>query len=165
DNVGWTDIVAAAGEVRDRLQAAGLAAFVKTSGGKGLHVVAPLKPKADWEAVKDFTGRLARSMAADDPARYVATITKSKRRGKILVDFLRNGRGATGVAPYSTRARSGASVSMPLAWEELPTVVGANYFTVENAPSRLANLTGDPWGDFSEAAVPLPKDGKRKRAA
>ena len=103
--VSWPEVIAAALEVRERLAAVGLASFVKTSGGKGLHVVAPLQPKAAWPAVKAFAKSIADAMAADSPARFVATITKSKRRGKILVDYLRNGRGATAVAPYSTRAR------------------------------------------------------------
>jgi bifunctional non-homologous end joining protein LigD len=165
EGIAWTDIVAAAEEVRRRMEKAGLAAFVKTSGGKGLHVVAPLKPKADWETVKEFTHDIARAMASDEPDRYVATITKSKRGGKILVDYLRNGRGATAVAPYSTRARPGAAVSMPLAWEELPSIAGANYFTVENAATRLANLAADPWAGFAKAAVPLPAPAKKRRKA
>lgn len=165
EGVGWQTVIEAAFAVRERLQAAGLAAFVKTSGGKGLHVVSPLKPSADWETVKAFAGRLAKAMAADEPDRYVATITKSKRRGKILVDYLRNGRGATAVAPYSTRARPGAPVSMPLDWEELTGSISASYFTVNNAPARLANLRKDPWEEFRSAAVPLPNGRKSKRAA
>ena len=164
--VSWPEVIAAALEVRERLAAVGLASFVKTSGGKGLHVVAPLQPKAAWPAVKAFAKSIADAMAADSPERFVATITKSKRRGKILVDYLRNGRGATAVAPYSTRARAGAPVSMPLAWEELGPGVGPAYFTVDNTPTRLAHLKTDPWADFRRAAVPLPTAKlRRKRAA
>jgi bifunctional non-homologous end joining protein LigD len=162
--VGFDRLIEAALEVRERLEAAKLAGFVKTSGGKGLHVEAPLEPKADWSAVKAFAKALADEMAKDDPDRFVATIAKTKRKGKILVDYLRNGRGATAVAPYSTRARSGAPVSMPLAWEELGSIAGSAYFTLANAPVRLAHLSGDPWAAFREAAVPLPK-WKRGRAA
>lgn len=162
--VSWEEIIRAAGEVRDRLAKMGLASFVKTTGGKGLHIVTPLKPEAEWEAVKSWTKQLAENMAADSPDRFVSTITKSKRRGKILVDYLRNGRGATAVAPYSTRSRPGASVSMPLAWDELGSGLGPSYFTVSNTPARLANLTNDPWSDFSSAAVPLPAF-RRRRAA
>ncbi|MGN6549094.1 MAG: DNA ligase D [Pararhizobium sp.] len=165
EGVDWQTMIAAAFAVRERLEAAGLGSFVKTSGGKGLHVVSPLKPSADWETVKDFAGRLAKAMAADEPERYVATITKSKRRGKILIDYLRNGRGATAVAPYSTRARPGAPVSMPLDWEELSESISAAYFTVNNAPARLAHLRKDPWEAFRTAAVPLPNGRKGKRAA
>ena len=149
--VSWPEVIAAALEVRERLAALGLASFVKTSGGKGLHVVAPLQPKAAWPAVKAFTKSIADAMAADSPERFVATITKSKRRGKILVDYLRNGRGATAVAPYSTRARAGAPVSMPLAWDELGPGLGPAYFTVDNTPTRLAHLKTDPWADFRAA--------------
>lgn len=163
DDVEWTEIIAAAGEVRERLRSAGLESFVKTSGGKGLHVVAPLKPAAEWDEVKAFTKALADAMSADSPARFVATVTKSKRKGKILVDYLRNGRGATAVAAYSTRARPGAAVSMPLDWSELGPAIGPAYFTVNNALPRLAALDADPWEDFWTAAVPL-EVGKRRAA-
>ncbi len=163
DGVGWEAVVNGAVEIRDRLAGLGVAGFVKTSGGKGLHVVAPLQPQAEWPAVKAFCKAMANAMAADSPDRYVATVTRSKRRGKILVDYLRNGRGATVVAPYSTRARPGAAVSMPLAWEELGAAIGPAYFTVANTPARLANLERDPWGEFRPAAVPLPDPAKRRR--
>jgi bifunctional non-homologous end joining protein LigD len=142
-----------------------MAAFVKTSGGKGLHVVSPLKPKAQWPAVKAFTKAIADAMAADSPDRFVATITKSKRRGKILIDYLRNQRGATAVAPYSTRARPGAAVSMPLAWEELSPGMGPAYFTVANTLSRLASLAADPWKEFRVAAAPIGISKPRSRKA
>lgn len=164
ENVPWPDVIAAAHEVRDRLDAQGVPSFVKTSGGKGLHVVSPLAPQADWGTVKAFTKRLADQMASDSPDRYVATITKSKRRGKVLIDYLRNGRGSTAVAPYSTRARPGAAVSMPLAWNELGAGIGPAYFNVGNTPTRLANLSRDPWSEFRKAAVPIPT-AKRRRAA
>jgi bifunctional non-homologous end joining protein LigD len=155
EDVPWEAVISAAGEVRQRLRDGGLAAFVKTSGGKGLHVVSPLKPKAEWPAVKAFTKRIADAMASDSSDRFVSTITKSKRRGKILVDYLRNQRGATAVAAYSTRARSGAAVSMPLAWSELSPGIGPAYFTVENTPTRLASLASDSWEGLRGAAVPL----------
>lgn len=163
--VGWSDVIAAAEETRDRLEDAGLQAFVKTSGGKGLHVVAPLKPSAEWPEIKAFTKGLADQMAADSPTRYVSTITKAKRGGKILVDYLRNQRGQTAVAAYSTRARPGAAVSMPLAWDELDPAIGPDYFTVLNAPTRLAALHADPWADFRASAAPLAfKPPRRGRA-
>lgn len=156
EDVPWSDLVSAAQEVRQRLAARDLAAFLKTSGGKGLHVVAPLTPQAEWPVVKAFCQALARSMASDEPDRFVATITKSKRQGKILVDYLRNQRGATAVAAYSTRARPGAQVSAPLAWEELDAGAVPADFTVRTMPSRLARLRSDPWADFATAARPLP---------
>ncbi|PYE87871.1 DNA ligase D [Phyllobacterium leguminum] len=161
EGVAWNAVIDAALEVRERLDAAGLHPFLKTSGGKGLHVVAPLEPKANWTAVKAFTKSIADAMAADSPKRYVSTITKSKRRGKILIDYLRNQRGATAIAPYSTRARPGAAVSAPLGWEELSPDIGPAYFTVLNMPTRLAALRDDPWESFWDAAVPLKTPKKR----
>jgi len=155
EDVAWPAMIEAAREVRERLADAGLAAFVKTSGGKGLHVVAPLKPEAEWPEAKALASTLAEAMAADSPERFVATISKSKRHGKILVDYLRNQRGATAVAPYSTRARPGATVSTPLTWEELGPDIGPGHFTVVNLPTRLAALAADPWDGFRAAAVPL----------
>lgn len=163
DGVGWEAVIAAAQEVKARLERHGLIAFVKTSGGKGLHVCAPLTPKADWSALKAFTKTMAEELAADDPKRFVATISKAKRRGRILVDYLRNQRGATAVAAYSTRAREGAPVSMPLSWDELSPQIGPAHFTVLNAPTRLANLSADPWADFRKAAAPLPTGGTAVR--
>ncbi|MGB3274250.1 MAG: DNA ligase D [Xanthobacteraceae bacterium] len=166
EGVPWPVVIDAAREVRQRLADAGLAAFVKTSGGKGLHVVSPLQPKADWATLKAFTKSLAEAMASDDPSRYVATISKAKRRGKILIDYLRNQRGATAVAAYSTRARPGAAVSAPLDWTELGPAIGPAYFTVETMPTRLAALSRDPWDGFDAAARPLePARPRRKRAA
>lgn len=159
--IEWPALIEAAEETRARLEQAGLAAFLKTSGGKGLHVVAPLKPAADWAAVKTFTKKLAEAMAADSPEKYVATITKSKRGGKILIDYLRNGRGSTAVAAYSSRARAGAPVSMPIAWEELKSITSGAYFTVATAPTRLAARAADPWRDFRRAARPLAVTGKK----
>ena len=161
--VAWATVLEAAEEVRERLRAAGLESFVKTSGGKGLHVVAPLAPQAGWDEAKAFAKGIADAMASDTPERFVATVSKSKRKGRILVDYLRNGRGATAVAPYSTRARPGAAVSMPLGWEELSPAIGPDYFTLESTVPRLAGLDVDPWEDFWRAAVPL--GGRRKKAA
>ena len=163
EDVAWTSVIAAAEEVRDRLKSAGLAAFVKTSGGKGLHVVGPVKPKAEWPAVKAFTKAIADSMAGDSPDHYVSTIPKAKRHGKILIDYLRNQRGMTAVAAYSTRARPGAAVSMPLAWEELAPEVGPAYFTIRNAPTRLSS-SADPWADFRAAAAPIEEERKKSKA-
>ncbi|MGE0232526.1 MAG: DNA ligase D [Flavobacteriaceae bacterium] len=153
----WSAVIEAAREVKHRLEHAGLTAFLKTSGGKGLHVVSPLKPDAGWDAVKGFAKSIADDMAGEMPNRYVATVSKAKRRGRILIDYLRNGRGATAVVPYCTRARPGAAVSMPLAWDELTENIGPAYFTVENAPARLANMKDDPWASFHRKAAALPK--------
>jgi len=160
EETSWEAVLEAAGETRRRLEDAGLSAFVKTSGGKGLHVVAPLTPKATWPTVKAFTKQLADRMAADSPDLYVSTISKAKRRGKVLIDYLRNQRGMTAVAPFSTRARPGAAVSMPLHWDELSPDMGPDYFTVTNAAARLDAQKSDPWADFEASAVPLPAKGK-----
>ena len=166
EKVGWATVIEAAKDVRARLEKAGLAAFVKTSGGNGLHVVSPLTPKAEWTAAKALSKAVADGMAQDDPDRYVATIVKAKREGKIFVDYLRNQRGTTAVAPYSTRARPGAAVSMPLEWDELGPEIGPAHFTVENTPARLGALAHDPWQDFRAAAAPIEvRGGRRKKAA
>jgi bifunctional non-homologous end joining protein LigD len=157
EDVTWGEVIAAALELKQRLEGAGLAAFIKTSGGKGLHVVTPLQPKAGWVQVKAFAKGLADSMSKDQPEKYLATATKAKRNGKIFIDYLRNGRGNTAVSAYSTRARPGAAVSMPLDWEELTEEIGPAYFTVDNAPARLEAMFRDPWAEFFNAAVPLQK--------
>ena len=130
EDVSWQATIAAARELRDRFAAVNLASFVKTSGGKGLHVVVPLRPKASWTQVKAFAKAVGDGMSADSPDKYLTTATKAKRTGKIFIDYLRNGRGNTAVAAYSTRARKGAAVSMPLAWDELTGEIGPGHFTI-----------------------------------
>ncbi|MBL8688805.1 MAG: DNA ligase D [Rhodospirillaceae bacterium] len=155
--VDWNRVVEAAEEIRRRLIKVKLVPFLKTSGGKGLHVVVPLKPDADWTRVKDFSKALAEHLARDFPDRYTANMSKKMRPGKIFVDYLRNGRGATAVAPYSTRARGKAPVAVPIAWEELGLGVRADQFRVDNLMNRLDHLKNDPWAGFRKAARPLPK--------
>ncbi len=163
DGVAWENVIAAAREIRERMESAGLTAFVKTSGGKGLHVAAPLKPQAEWPEVKTFAKSFADAMAADSPDAYVSTIPKARRQGKILIDYLRNQRGATAIAPYGARARPGAPVSMPLDWEELSPAIGPAHFTIANAPTRLASLSKNPWENFHEAAAPLEQGRRRAK--
>ena len=153
---GWKDVIAAAREVRERLERVKLKSFVKTTGGKGLHVVVPIKP-APWDEVKDFAHTVAAGMAADAPDRYTATASKSKRNRRIFIDYLRNSREATAVAPYSTRARPGAPVSTPVDWSELGGLKAANQFTVRNLPVRLARLRKDPWANIGRLMQALPK--------
>ena len=153
---GWKDVVAAAREVRERLSALKLKSFLKTSGGKGLHVVLPIKP-VSWDAAKDFAHAIAASMAKDAPDRYVATATKSHRSKRIFIDYLRNSREATAVAPYSTRARAGAPVSVPIDWSELGSLKSANQYTVENLAQRLSRVRSDPWAAIGRAKQALPK--------
>jgi bifunctional non-homologous end joining protein LigD len=160
DEVGWQDVIGAALELKRRFEDAGLAAFVKTSGGKGFHVVAPLKPDAGWPALKAFAKAMADDMAKAEPDKYLAMATKSKRTGRIFIDYLRNGRGNTAVAPYSTRARPGAAISAPIEWTELSGEIGPAHFTVSNIGARLSALKKDPWDGFFAAARPLPKKAR-----
>ena len=153
--VVWEDLVGAALEVRDRLKTLGLDSFVKTTGGKGLHVFAPLKPHADWAAVKDFAHGVAVAMAKDSPQRYLAIASKQARRRRIFIDYLRNGRGATAVVAYSARARPGAAVATPLAWDELGPEMRPDRFSVLNLLHRLAHID-DPWQDTRRKARRLP---------
>ena len=148
EGVTWDDVKAAAIDLRGRLKELGLKSFLKTSGGKGLHVTVPVLPDLDWDGAKTFTRLVAQQMAADDPSRYIATMAKAQRKGRIFIDYLRNGRGATAVAPYSTRARAGAPVAMPLDWSELKSLPSASHFTVKNAVARLAKLKADPWAEL-----------------
>ena len=155
-STGWKDVLAAARDVRERLDRLKLKSFVKTSGGKGLHVVLPIEP-TPWDEAKDFAHAVAASMAADEPARYTAAAAKSKRNKRIFIDYLRNSREATAVAPYSTRARPGAPVSTPIEWSELGALKGANQFTVLNLPARLARLRKEPWANIGRFRQKLPK--------
>jgi len=134
--------------MRVELGARGLESFVKTSGGKGLHVVVPIEPRADWDAAKAFTQRVAEAMGRAHPDRYVANMSKRARRGRMFIDWVRNGRGATAVAAYSTRARPQAPVSTPLAWDELSEGLRSDHFTVDNLRERLDFLKRDPWEGF-----------------
>ena len=153
---GWPEVVAAAREVRDRLQQIKLKSFVKTSGGKGLHVVVPIKPEP-WDKAKKFTKIVAESMAKDDPDRYLATATKARRNSRIFVDYLRNSREATAVAPYSTRARAGAPVAVPVDWSELGSLKSAHQYTVQNVMQRLGRLKKDPWVAMARVKQALPE--------
>ena len=149
-------VIAAAHEVRERLAQMALASFVKTSGGKGLHVVVPIVPSVSWEAAKEFTGALATAMAKDSPDRYIATMSKRARKGRVFVDFFRNGRGATAVGAYSTRALPNATVSTPLDWNELSESVRADHFRIDNLRQRLAVLKQDPWAEMLTMRQRLP---------
>ena len=165
DGVAWPDVIAAAREVRDRLTADGLQSFVKTTGGKGLHVVLPLTGKAGWAEVKGYAHQLALAMERDSPGRFIAKASKTARRGLIYVDYLRNGRGATAIAAYSTRARAGATVSTPLDWSELTATLQPNHFTTANLPAHLARLASDPWADIGKRKQTLPAKSGRGATA
>ncbi|MFO1236429.1 MAG: non-homologous end-joining DNA ligase [Alphaproteobacteria bacterium] len=151
----FADVIAAALEVRERLAQSGLVSFARTTGGKGLHVVVPLAPGAGWAETKGFAAALARDMAARSPERYVATLSKAKRKGRIFVDYLRNGRAQTAIASFSPRARPGAPVAIPLAWGEVAPGLDPARFTIANVGTRLAAQTCDPWVGFFDLHQPL----------
>ena len=154
--VPWARVVSAGFEMRERLMALGLVSFVKTTGGKGLHVVAPVIPRAEWPEVKAFCEEVAKAAVRDSPDRYTANMAKAARTGKIFIDYLRNGRGATAVAAYSPRARAGTPVATPLAWEELSEAITSDHFTVESVPRRLDALESDPWEGMVDVQQALP---------
>jgi bifunctional non-homologous end joining protein LigD len=143
--VGWDAVVEAAFDVRDRLDAIGLESWVKTTGGKGLHVCVPIERKLEWDDFKAFTRAFAEHVAAGAPTRYTTNMAKARRKHRIFVDYLRNGRGATFIAPYSMRARAGATVATPITWGELQRGVDPKAFTVLTVPQRLGALGEDPW--------------------
>nr|WP_262296445.1 non-homologous end-joining DNA ligase [Microvirga sp. HBU67692] len=164
EGVDWPAVIDGARAVRERLKALGLESFVKTTGGTGLHVVVPLRPKAPWKDALAFTREVAEAMAADEPDRYTTTSVKHEREGRIFIDYLRNNREASAVAPYSTRSRPGAPVATPVAWEELGPGLKPNGFTVENLSERLKALKRDPWADMSKVDQVLPERARSKRA-
>jgi bifunctional non-homologous end joining protein LigD len=133
--------------IRDLLQELGLVSYAKTTGGKGLHVVCPIRRSRTVEEVRAFTGALAGMFESVAPKRYTTNVSKAHRKGKILIDYMRNGPGATAVEVFSARAREGAPVAMPVSWDEVWTVRG-DTFTVQNAKDRLATGPADPWKDF-----------------
>jgi bifunctional non-homologous end joining protein LigD len=157
--LSWSKVVDGARLVRSILEGHGLRSFVKTTGGKGLHVVVPLAPGPSWDACAAFTRRIAETIAAEQPTAYTANMAKAARPGKIFLDYLRNLRGATSVAAYSTRAREGATVSTPLDWDELDARLQPDRFTIESVPRRLAELRRDPWEGYRVRAQSLPSGG------
>ncbi|HEX4781953.1 MAG TPA: non-homologous end-joining DNA ligase [Usitatibacter sp.] len=160
--VPWRDVMAAARLLRERLEALKLESFVKTTGGKGLHVVVPLAPKHDWDEVKVFSRTIAESLAAESPARFTAKMAKKERTRRIFIDYLRNSPGATAVAAYSVRAREGAPVSTPLHWDEVAGRMKPSSFHAGNVVRRLRGLHSDPWKTFRRTAQTLTAAMKRK---
>jgi bifunctional non-homologous end joining protein LigD len=148
--VKWPAVVASAKEVRILLQELGLESFLKTTGGKGLHIAVPIERRTSWDDAKAFCKAVADVMVAAAPNRYIAKMSKAARKGKIFVDYLRNDRGATAVAPYSTRAKPGATVSVPVSWDELTAKLHSDHFTIKNLPARLAKLKNDPWAGIAD---------------
>jgi len=161
--VDYAAVVEGAREIRERLEAVGLVGFCKTTGGKGIHVVTPIsrakKDEISWADAKSFACDLCLQMVADDPERYLAKMTKKERTGRIYLDYLRNDRTATAVAPLSPRARDGAPVSMPLLWTQLRPGIDPQRFTIRTAPGLVAKSTA--WQDYCDAERPLAPAIKR----
>jgi bifunctional non-homologous end joining protein LigD len=152
----WTRVIEAARTVRERLAADGLESFVKTTGGKGLHVVVPLHGRPTWDVSSAYAEKIATEIAGQAPKAYVAEMSKAKRAGKVFIDWLRNVRGSTSIAAYATRAKPGAPVSVPVEWDELDPRGGPAEFTAKNVPRRLAALRHDPWAGYWTARQKLP---------
>ena len=155
--LAFADVVGAAKEVRAVLAELGLTSFLKTTGGKGLHIVVPIARRYSWPEVKAFAKRVGELMAQASPDRYLTRISIAERRGKIFIDYLRNDPTSTAVGPYSTRAREGAPVATPLAWEEATPKLDPAAFGIDSVPKRLAKLKADPWEAMGALAQKLPK--------
>jgi len=147
--VAWPQIVEAVGLLRKLLEDIGLTGFLKTTGGKGLHVVVPVRATLDWDEAKDFTRAIADFLVRTFPDRFIATASKHRRKGRIFIDYLRNAAGATAIAPYALRARANAPVSTPITWDELAAGdLRFDRFNVRNIPERLSRMRKDPWASF-----------------
>lgn len=162
-DVAFAAVIDGAREIRERLEAVGLVGFCKTTGGKGIHVVTPLaaskKDLLHWKDAKAFARELCMQMAADSPNRYLVNMAKKARGGRIYLDYLRNDRMATAVAPLSPRAREGAPVSMPLLWTQLRATIDPKQFTIRTVPALIAKSTA--WQDYCDAERPLAPAIKR----
>jgi bifunctional non-homologous end joining protein LigD len=149
EGLDFADTKKAAEHLKEQLAELGLVSFPLLSGGKGVHVVVPLTPKAEWPAVKDFASRFAQALAQAEPDRFVATMAKVKRKGRIFIDWLRNQRGATAIMPYSARARAGAPVAVPVSWTELRDIDTAARWSVTDLDELAARAAGrglEGWG-------------------
>ncbi len=155
EGVAMDEVRKAALDIRDKLQEMSLPTFVKTSGGKGYHIMVPLKPAAKWDQVKAFAHDFARAMEQAEPDRFTATLSKKARTGKIFIDYLRNGRGSTTVAPYSSRARKDATISMPVTWAEIEAGLAPNAFPLGEKATLKRLEADDPWQDFFAMTKPL----------
>lgn len=160
--IEWPMVIEGAQLLRTLLEELELTSFVKTTGGKGLHVVVPLQRVHTWDEVKAFSKAIADHLAGAIPERFLATMSKQKRKGKIFIDYLRNDRGATAVAAYSTRARPLAPVSVPLAWDELSVDLRSDHFTLDNIAERLERLRRDPWKNYFTTKQRITKNMTRR---
>ena len=158
EKLPWADMVTAVTSMRSLLETVGLVSFLKTTGGKGLHIVVAIEPTVTWDNVKGFTKALAELFSQTFPDRYLATMSKAARRGKIFIDYLRNDAGATAIAAYSLRARRNAPVAMPIGWDELAKDVRGDYFNVRNAMTRLERQKKNPWAELTTLSQSLTED-------
>jgi bifunctional non-homologous end joining protein LigD len=156
EGLGFAEVMAAAEHVRGALGERGLVSFVKTTGGKGLHVVAPLERRHEWRDVKAFARGLAEDIAAGASQRYLTRVSKAERRGRIFIDYLRNDATSTAVAPYSTRARAGAPVAMPVAWDDLSPSLDPAAFNIRTVPAHVGKRRTDPWAEIGKVRQRLP---------
>lgn len=164
ESLPFTAVIEAALRVRDILLAADLVPFVMTTGGKGLHVVVPIRRTVGWEVLKATARTLADRLEAEEPERYLAKASKSARAGKIYVDYLRNGYGSTSVTAYSTRARPGAPVATPVTWSELEAGLDPAAFDTITVPRRVAEQREDPWSEFRDSARALTRAARERLA-
>jgi bifunctional non-homologous end joining protein LigD len=153
----FADVKRAARDIHGKLADLGLASFAMLSGGKGVHVVVPLTPGHSWDAHKDFSKRFAEALSLAEPDRFVATMSKAKRKGKIFIDYLRNQRGSTAVLPYSARARAGAPVAVPIAWGELDDFANAHPFSIDDAKRLIDRAQAKALAGWGFAEQPLPE--------
>jgi bifunctional non-homologous end joining protein LigD len=161
-DVPWKLLVEGVHLSRKLLEEIGLTGFLKTTGGKGLHIVVPIRPTLEWGAARGFTRAVADTLTRSFPDRFMATAAKSRRGGKIFVDYLRNAQGATAVAPYSLRARANAPVATPIEWEELRADVRHDHFNAKNIPRRLAAMKRDPWAALSATRQTITRAMQRR---
>ena len=160
ESLPWTTLAAAAGEVRDRLKSLGLETFLKTTGGKGLHVVIPIEPELEWPTIKDFCYKFVLAMEREKAGLYLTKMTKAARTGKIYLDYLRNERGATAVAPWSPRARPNAGVAVPLSWSELK-MPERPLFNIGNFADWQSRLKKDPWAKLAATTQKITPEARR----
>ena len=146
--VAWAQVAAAAASLRERLSRLDLESFVKTTGGKGAHVVVPLQPRAGWDECLELSRAVSEGLEREQPGAFLTEMAKAKRPGRILIDYARNHRGSTSVVAFSTRSRPTAPVSMPIAWEELPGIRGGDAFTLADVDSVLRARKTDPWAAY-----------------
>ncbi|HVM99330.1 MAG TPA: DNA ligase D [Caulobacteraceae bacterium] len=161
ESLSWPRVCDGAELLRERLESMGLRPFLRTTGGKGLHLVLALESGHDWPLVKGFAEAIARAMAADHPSTFTAIATKERRKGRIYLDYLRNARGASAVASYSLRARPTFPAATPIAWEELRRLSGGNAFDRLTVVKRLETLAADPWDELTSSSVKITPKMRR----